>query len=66
MLRIRGQYLGAEFRGKGVNVALGPMMNMGCVFVTAHVIAVLLIIVIHPVVLLKAEETGRASAQIPS
>ena len=24
----RGAAMGAEFRGKGVNVALGPMMNM--------------------------------------
>lgn len=25
-MRQRGEALGAEFRGKGVNVALGPMM----------------------------------------
>lgn len=31
MMRIRGEFLGAEFKGKGVNVALGPMMNMGYV-----------------------------------
>ena len=29
LLRLRGQAMGAEFRGKGVNVALGPMINMG-------------------------------------
>lgn len=29
MMRLRGQQMGEEFRGKGVNVALGPMMNMG-------------------------------------
>ncbi|KAI0789313.1 beta-glucosidase [Abortiporus biennis] len=29
MFRIRGQFMGAEFKGKGANVALGPMMNMG-------------------------------------
>ncbi|PCH42860.1 glycoside hydrolase family 3 protein [Wolfiporia cocos MD-104 SS10] len=28
-MRMRGVEMGAEFRGKGVNVALGPMMNMG-------------------------------------
>ncbi|CCM01675.1 uncharacterized protein FIBRA_03738 [Fibroporia radiculosa] len=28
-IRIRGEQMGAEFKGKGVNVALGPMMNMG-------------------------------------
>lgn len=30
MMRLRGYEMGQEFRGKGVNVALGPMMNMGC------------------------------------
>ncbi|KDQ52335.1 glycoside hydrolase family 3 protein [Jaapia argillacea MUCL 33604] len=29
LIRQRGAYMGAEFKGKGVNVALGPMMNMG-------------------------------------
>ncbi|THH28092.1 hypothetical protein EUX98_g6098 [Antrodiella citrinella] len=29
LMRIRGQFMGAEHKGKGVNVALGPMMNMG-------------------------------------
>lgn len=29
LLRARGVALGREFRGKGVNVALGPMMNLG-------------------------------------
>ena len=29
LLRTRGKALGEEFKGKGVNVALGPMMNMG-------------------------------------
>ncbi|KAH9922142.1 beta-glucosidase [Amylocystis lapponica] len=29
MMRLRGLYMGEEFRGKGVHVALGPMMNMG-------------------------------------
>ena len=29
LLRLRGQAMGAEFRGKGINVALGPVMNMG-------------------------------------
>ncbi|CCM01674.1 uncharacterized protein FIBRA_03737 [Fibroporia radiculosa] len=29
MMRLRGLEMGQEFRGKGVNVALGPMMNMG-------------------------------------
>jgi beta-glucosidase-like glycosyl hydrolase len=29
LIRQRGVYMGAEFKGKGVNVALGPMMNMG-------------------------------------
>ncbi|RDX56004.1 beta-glucosidase [Lentinus brumalis] len=28
LLRARGEAMGAEFRGKGVNVALGPMMNL--------------------------------------
>ena len=28
-MRTRGLYIGREHRGKGVNVALGPMMNMG-------------------------------------
>lgn len=28
-IRLRGLQMGEEFRGKGVNVALGPMMNMG-------------------------------------
>ncbi|KDR74106.1 hypothetical protein GALMADRAFT_227804 [Galerina marginata CBS 339.88] len=28
LMRSRGTALGAEFRGKGVNVALGPMMNL--------------------------------------
>jgi beta-glucosidase len=26
LIRQRGEAMGAEFRGKGVNVALGPMM----------------------------------------
>ncbi|KAI0742388.1 glycosyl hydrolase family 3 N terminal domain-containing protein [Daedaleopsis nitida] len=29
LMRMRGQAMGAEFKGKGVHVALGPMMNMG-------------------------------------
>nr|AFK65507.1 beta glucosidase [Glaciozyma antarctica] len=29
LIRRRGVAMGKEFRGKGVNVALGPMMNMG-------------------------------------
>lgn len=29
LLRARGIAMGEEFRGKGVNVALGPMMNLG-------------------------------------
>ncbi|KAH8093142.1 glycoside hydrolase superfamily [Cristinia sonorae] len=29
MMRIRGEFMGAEHKGKGVHVALGPMMNMG-------------------------------------
>jgi len=28
-MRMRGIAMGAEHSGKGVNVALGPMMNMG-------------------------------------
>ncbi|TFY68115.1 hypothetical protein EVJ58_g1194 [Rhodofomes roseus] len=28
-IRIRGQQMGEEFRGKGAHVQLGPMMNMG-------------------------------------
>ncbi|KAJ7080532.1 glycoside hydrolase family 3 protein [Mycena epipterygia] len=28
LMRLRGEAMGAEFRGKGVNVALGPMMNL--------------------------------------
>lgn len=28
MIRLRGVYMGLEHKGKGVNVALGPMMNM--------------------------------------
>ncbi|KAH7912075.1 family 3 glycoside hydrolase [Hygrophoropsis aurantiaca] len=29
LMRTRGLYMGQEFKGKGANVALGPMMNMG-------------------------------------
>ena len=29
IMRTRGLFIGREHRGKGVNVALGPMMNMG-------------------------------------
>jgi hypothetical protein len=29
LIRKRGLAMGREFRAKGVNVALGPMMNMG-------------------------------------
>ena len=29
LMRTRGLFIGREHRGKGVNVALGPMMNMG-------------------------------------
>ena len=29
LLRARGKAMGEEFKGKGANVALGPMMNMG-------------------------------------
>ena len=29
MIRLRGYYLGMEHRGKGVNIVLGPMMNIG-------------------------------------
>lgn len=27
---LRGAAMGAEFRGKGANIALGPMMNLVC------------------------------------
>lgn len=27
-MNLRGSAMGAEFRGKGVHVALGPMMNL--------------------------------------
>ncbi|KAJ3476612.1 hypothetical protein NLI96_g11043 [Meripilus lineatus] len=29
LIRLRGEFMGAEHKGKGVHVALGPMMNMG-------------------------------------
>ncbi|KAF9024285.1 glycoside hydrolase family 3 protein [Hymenopellis radicata] len=29
LIRLRGLFLGREYVGKGINVALGPMMNMG-------------------------------------
>lgn len=29
LIRLRGLYMGREHTGKGVNIALGPMMNMG-------------------------------------
>ena len=29
LIRMRGLYMGREQVGKGVNIALGPMMNMG-------------------------------------
>ncbi|OCH90099.1 hypothetical protein OBBRIDRAFT_627233 [Obba rivulosa] len=29
LIRTRGIFMGQEFKGKGVNLALGPMMNMG-------------------------------------
>jgi beta-glucosidase len=29
MIRERGYAMGEEFKGKGINVALGPMTNMG-------------------------------------
>ena len=29
LIRLRGLYMGREHAGKGVNIALGPMMNMG-------------------------------------
>ncbi|KAK0201449.1 glycoside hydrolase family 3 protein [Desarmillaria ectypa] len=29
LIRLRGLYMGLEYYGKGVNVALGPMMNIG-------------------------------------
>ncbi|KAG9313178.1 family 3 glycoside hydrolase [Chiua virens] len=29
LMRTRGLYMGQEFKGKGANIALGPMMNMG-------------------------------------
>ena len=29
MMRLRGHAMGMEHRGKGVNIALGPMMNIG-------------------------------------
>jgi beta-glucosidase-like glycosyl hydrolase len=29
LIRLRGLYMGFEHRAKGVNVALGPMMNLG-------------------------------------
>ncbi|KAH7924395.1 family 3 glycoside hydrolase [Leucogyrophana mollusca] len=29
LMRTQGLYMGQEFKGKGVNIALGPMMNMG-------------------------------------
>ena len=31
LFRLRGQAIGVEHKGKGVHVALGPMMNMGYV-----------------------------------
>jgi beta-glucosidase-like glycosyl hydrolase len=29
MIRRRGEAMSREFKGKGVHVALGPMMNLG-------------------------------------
>lgn len=29
LIRLRGLYMGLEHMGKGVNTALGPMMNLG-------------------------------------
>lgn len=29
LIRLRGRAMGHEHAGKGVNIALGPMMNMG-------------------------------------
>ncbi|KAI0080033.1 beta-glucosidase [Panus rudis PR-1116 ss-1] len=29
LIRTRGEFMGAEFKAKGVHVALGPMMNLG-------------------------------------
>ena len=29
LIRQRGLYMGREHAGKGINIALGPMMNMG-------------------------------------
>ncbi|EDR09330.1 glycoside hydrolase family 3 protein [Laccaria bicolor S238N-H82] len=29
LIRLRGLFMGLEHKGKGVNIALGPMMNMG-------------------------------------
>ncbi|CAL1705089.1 unnamed protein product [Somion occarium] len=29
LFRIRGEFMGAEHKGKGVHIALGPMMNLG-------------------------------------
>jgi beta-glucosidase-like glycosyl hydrolase len=29
LIRLRGLFMGKEHKGKGVNIALGPMMNMG-------------------------------------
>ena len=29
LIRLRGLFMGREHVGKGVNIALGPMMNMG-------------------------------------
>lgn len=33
----RGAALGEEFRGKGVNVALGPMMLVHCTFLFLYI-----------------------------
>jgi beta-glucosidase-like glycosyl hydrolase len=62
LIRMRGAAMGAEFAGKGVHVALGPMMNMGRVaegmkFDTQF----------HPTPnSFKVAEIGRVLVQIPS
>lgn len=62
LLRTRGLFMGREYKGKGVNVALGPMMNMGYVSSLLNLLDTNIVTGAWH----KAVGTGKGSVQIHS
>jgi len=64
LIRTRGLYMGREHVGKGVNIALGPMMNLVCTAIFHIYSSRFLIQYSHRAESQKGAGTGKASERI--